>query len=72
MSLQDIQSADPQLHVANITQGFEELIRHLRRDVARVTEPKAQALFETKAEVLQGLVTAFEHYSAGHEAGFRR
>jgi len=49
-----------------------ELIQHMRRDVQKVNEPKAQALFETSAEVLQGLVTAYEHYEAGKEAAFRR
>jgi hypothetical protein len=72
MSLQEIQSADPKAHVANIKEGMNELIQHLRRDVERVKEPKAQALFETSAEVLQGLVTALDHYDAGQEAGFRR
>jgi hypothetical protein len=72
MSLQEIDSGDPQVHVAHIKEAMDELIQHLRRDVERVKEPKAQALFETSAEVIQGLVTAFDHYGAGQEAGFRR
>jgi len=36
------------------------------------TLPKAQALLETSAEVLQGLVPAFGHYEIGKEAAFRR
>ena len=39
-----------------------QLIEHLREDVGKVAEPKAQALFETSAEVLSGLVKAFNDY----------
>ena len=49
-----------------------ELVQHLRDDIRQVNEPKAQALFETGAEVLQGLRTAFDHYAAGKEPGMRR
>jgi hypothetical protein len=38
---------------------------------SRVDEPKAQALFETSAEVLDGLRTAFRHYEGGAEAAMR-
>jgi hypothetical protein len=49
-------------HVANVGNVLGELIRHLRDDTRQFDEPKAQALFETSAEVLQGLQTAFRHY----------
>lgn len=49
-----------------------EVIDHIREDIDKVNEPKAQALFETSAEVLTGLRTAFEHYEAGSEKGMRR
>ena len=38
------------------------LIDHLREDVGKVTESEAQALFETSAEVLTGLVKGFDDY----------
>src|ERR1039458_9958565 len=44
-----------------------QLIEHLREDVGKVTEPKAQALFETSAEVLTGLVKAFDDYEKKRE-----
>jgi hypothetical protein len=47
------------------------LIAHLREDIGKVKEPKAQALFETAAEVLTGLRTAFEHYERGSEEAMR-
>ena len=48
-----------------------QLIEHLREDVGKVTEPKAQALFETSAEVLTGLVKAFDDYEKKSEAAWR-
>ena len=47
------------------------LIEHLRQDVVKVAEPKAQALFETSAEVLTGLVKAFVDYEKKTEKAWR-
>jgi hypothetical protein len=49
-----------------------ELAQHARDDVGQIDEPRAQALFETTAEVLQGLARAYEHYDAGSEPAWRR
>jgi hypothetical protein len=38
-----------------------------RHSVARMSEPKAQSLFETTAEVLNVLNTAYEYYATGAE-----
>jgi hypothetical protein len=54
--------SDPRHHTAKVGRRLDELIAHLREDIGKVQEPKAQALFETGAEVLTGLRTAFEHY----------
>lgn len=62
--------ADPRRHTEKIRGLLEGLIDHLRDDVSKVSEPRAQVLFETTAEVLLGLKTAFEHYEAGTEAAF--
>jgi len=51
---------------------LEEVAAQARADVANVDEPKAQALFETTAEVLRGLATAFEHYDRATEPAWRR
>ena len=37
------------------------LINHLRADAGKVTDPKAQAVFNTSAEVLAGLVKGFDN-----------
>ena len=46
---------NPIHHTRKIKARMRQLIEHLRGDVGNVTEPKAQALFETSAEVLTGL-----------------
>src|ERR1035437_1359116 len=50
---------------------MNQLIDHLREDVGKVTEPKAQALFETSAEVLTCLVKAFDDYENKGEEAWR-
>jgi hypothetical protein len=67
-----VPNPDPRFHVANVKNMLGELIQHLRDDIGQFDEPKAQALFETSAEVLQGLQTAFSHYESGREPGMRR
>jgi hypothetical protein len=58
-------------HTQKIKARLRQLIEHLREDVCKVTEPKAQALFETSAEVLSGLVKAFDDYEKKSEAAWR-
>ena len=62
---------DPRHHTANIRQMLTETIDHAREDVDKIDEPRAQALFETTAEVLSGLVTAYEHYEHRSEEAWR-
>jgi len=50
---------------------MRQIIKHLREDVGKIIEPKAQALFETSAEVLTGLVTAFVDYEQKSEAAWQ-
>jgi hypothetical protein len=63
--------SDPRYHTANVLAALDDLIRHLREDTREFDEPKAQALFETSAEVLGGLRMAFQHYESGAEAAMR-
>jgi hypothetical protein len=62
---------DPRYHTANIRAALDDMIQRLRDDTHQFDEPKAQALFETSAEVLTGLRTAFSHYHSGAEAAMR-
>jgi hypothetical protein len=65
--METIASKDPRAHTANVRKEFRELIDHLRGDINKIEEPKAQALFETAAEVISGLDTAFKHYEEKSE-----
>lgn len=60
-------TSDPRHHARNIQKMLDEVLHHCREDSGKVTEPKAQALFETTAEVLLGLRTACEHYATRAE-----
>lgn len=60
--------SDPRHHTRNIKRMLTEVINHVREDAQKVNEPKAQALFETTAEVLIGLKTAYEHYETKAES----
>jgi len=64
--------SDPRHHTQRVKKMLGDLIEHLREDTDKFDEPKAQALFETSAEVLQGLRTAFAHYEEGREPGMQR
>jgi hypothetical protein len=71
MKTESIPTNDPKVHARNIQQMLSDVIEHLRSDLDLVKEPKAQALFETSAEVLIGLRTAYEHYEKGAEEAMR-
>ena len=60
-------ASDPRRHTQHIKQSLVDLERHLREDTRQVTDPRAKALFETTAEVLHGLETAYEHFEEGTE-----
>ena len=62
---------NPIHHTQKIKVQMRQLIDHLREDVGKVEEPKAQALFETSAEVLTGLVKAIDDYEKKNEAAWR-
>ncbi len=64
--------SDPRYHTANIKRMLTDVVEHVRDDVTKVNEPKAQALFETTAEVLNGLLTAFSHYEGQTERAWQR
>jgi hypothetical protein len=67
----DSQEGDPRYHFENVKRMLNEIIEHVRGDVEKVRDPKAQALFETTAEVLAGLTKAYDHALAKSEAAWR-
>jgi hypothetical protein len=53
---------NPRYHVVKVRGMINAVMRHCREDIETVAEPKAQALFETTAEVLNGLINAYSRY----------
>jgi hypothetical protein len=63
---------DPRHHTAKMKQRLTETIDHLRSDIEKVDDPQFGAMFETAAEVLGGLVKAFDHFERKNEAAWRK
>ena len=53
--------------IANIQQVLADLQEHCRCEAVKFDEPKAQALCEATAEVLNSLKTIWEHYKTHAE-----
>jgi len=53
---------NPRYHVVKVRGMLNAVVRHCREDIAKVAEPKAQAIFETTAELLDGLINAYSRY----------
>lgn len=53
---------------ANIRQQLDQVVKQARQDIGQVNDPKAQALFETTAETLLGLMKAYEDYEQNRPA----
>ena len=62
---------DPCHHTRKMRQRLNETIGHLRQDIDKVDDPQFKAMFETSAEVLSGLIKAFEHYERRSEPAWR-
>ncbi len=61
----------PQEHAQHIANMLQQVQQECRADIERIDDPKAQALFETAAEVAGGLLKAFEQYQAGSESAWQ-
>jgi uncharacterized membrane protein len=58
---------DPRHHTIKIREMLSEVRDHLREDIAKINECRAEALFETTAKTLDGLITASEDYERRQE-----
>ena len=58
---------NPQQHAQDIAQMLQKAQGECRTDIERINDPKAQALFETIAEVLGGAIKALQDYSSASE-----
>ncbi|HEX6385275.1 MAG TPA: hypothetical protein VF177_11445 [Anaerolineae bacterium] len=63
-------ACEPAQQPEEIEVGEEVVIEEEEFD-EKVNDPKAEALFETAAEVLGGLKTAFEHYEQSSEEAWQ-
>lgn len=54
-----------------LTSMMQDCVQHLRDDIGKVDDPRAQALFETSAEAIEGLINAFNDYNARNEPGWQ-
>jgi hypothetical protein len=66
MTLHKLENHDPKVHTAFMRQALHDIVDHLRK------EPRARAMFETSADVLQGLIKTYEDYDAGKELAFKQ
>jgi hypothetical protein len=62
---------DPRHHTLKLKQMLNDTADHARQDVSKVQDPNAQALFETTAEVLKGLVVAFDDFEQNREEAWK-
>ena len=58
----DYAEDDPRHHTAHLREMLHAVVDHAPQDIGKINEPKAQALFETTAEVCTGLIKAFDDY----------
>ena len=63
--------SDPRVHTQKMQKALKDIQTRLREDIGKVKEPKLQAMFETSAEVLGGLMKAFQDYEKKNEAAWR-
>ncbi|HET7550786.1 MAG TPA: hypothetical protein VFK04_05825 [Gemmatimonadaceae bacterium] len=62
---------DPRYHSMHIRRLLDDVSQHVREDVGKVNDPKAQALFETTAEVLDGLNKAYRDFENRSEDAWK-
>ncbi len=58
-------------HVSKLRDMLDEVAQQARQDIGKVSDPKAQALFETTAEVVLGLRKAYDDFEEGTEAAWK-
>ena len=62
---------DPRHQSFRIKKMLRETLEHVRRDGAKISDPRGQALFEVSAEVLGGLLSAYDNFEHRDEGGVR-
>jgi hypothetical protein len=63
---------DPVHHTQKVQKHLSEISAHMRQDIEKVDDPQMQVMFETAAEVLDGLVRTFQHYEDRKKGTWRK
>ena len=63
---------NPRYHLVKVRGMLNAVMRHCREDMGKIAEPKTQGLFDTTAEVLNGLITTYSRYEKELEEKDRR
>ena len=63
---------DPVHHTQKVQKRLSEISAHMRQDIEKVDDPQMQVMFETAAEVLDGLVRTFQHYEDRKKGTWRK
>lgn len=53
------------------SKDIDELVKKIRKNIGKVNYPKADAVFETSAEVLLGLKKAYDDFLKHEERAWR-
>jgi hypothetical protein len=69
--MQDLDTRTAVPHVENVKQKLHEIVVHLRRDTTVVDDPKAIALLEMSADVIEALERALQHFAESAEPAWR-
>ena len=64
--------AEPGEKIGEVRHKLLDMVQQTRNEIDQVNDPRARALFETTAEVLEGLAKAYKDYNEGSEAAWRR
>jgi hypothetical protein len=64
-------SSNPLEHTSKIKGDISNLTNHLRKDIEKIDDPAAKALFEVSAEVLTGLQKAFTDFEKKNEKAWQ-
>jgi hypothetical protein len=64
--------SDPRYHTQRIKGMLNDVVEHAREDVEKIDDPRAEALFETTAEVLLGLIKAYDHFERRAEEAWQK
>jgi uncharacterized membrane-anchored protein YhcB (DUF1043 family) len=58
-------------YLTDTAKSLDDLARTLRQYIKEVDDPKAEALFETSAEVLKGLKHAYDDFLQSNEKAWK-